>query len=439
MTRYIIKNGKILIKNKTLKTDILIENGTIKQIEKDIPVLGDKTEIIDAKGRQVFPGGLDPHVHMELPTPAGISSDDFLSGSKAALAGGTTSIIDFVTPKRGQSFIEAYEERDALARESIIDYKFHVSPTWWGNNSAHEMEFLKKEKGVHSFKCYMAYRDSIGIDDETLLKVMKTAKRIKALVTLHAEIDEIIVANRKRYIREGKTSPLYHPLSRPPKAEIKAVEKAIKMAASVNCPIYFVHVSTDGAIKLIQEAQQYGQEVYAETCPQYLLLDDSVYNQDFEKAAPFVLSPPLRKKEDQEALWEAIAQGNIQTIGTDHCPFNLHGQKDLGKDDFTKIANGAGGVEHRMSLLYTYGVLEGRISFQQFIDITSKNAAQIFQFDGKGELKIGMDADLVIWGENKELVISAKTHHQRCDSNIYEGMEVKGTVERVFSKHITHA
>ena len=433
MTAQIIKNGEILHKGKTLLTDILIKNGIIKQIEKDIPAFGDKTEIIDANGKQVFPGGLDPHVHMELPTPAGFSSDDFLRGSKAALAGGTTSIIDFVTPKRGQSFIKAYEERDALARKSLIDYKFHVSPTWWGDKSAYEMEFLKREKDVHSFKCYMAYQDSIGIDDETLLKVMKTAKQIKALVTLHAEIDEIINEKKKQFIHEGKTRPFYHPLSRPPEAEIKAVEKAIKMAAKVNCPIYFVHISTAGAIKLIKEAQHSGQEVYAETCPQYLLLDDSVYNGDFEKAAPFVLSPPLRKKADREALWEAIADRTIQVIGTDHCPFNFHGQKDLGRNDFTKIANGAGGVEHRMSLLYTFGVLKGKISLQQFVDITSKNATKIFRFKGKGEIKVGMDADLIIWDKNKESIISAKTHHQHCDNNIYEGVKIKGMPVKVLT------
>jgi dihydropyrimidinase len=296
------------------------------------------------------------------------------------------------------------------------------------------MEILVREYGVNSFKCYLAYQQTIGISDEVLKEVMETARRLNSLVTLHCEIDEIIQKNITCFVSEGKTAPKFHPLSRPPEAEILAVKKAIKLASLNGCRIYIVHVSTAGALDLIRKAQKSGMEVYAETCPQYLLLDDGVYDQPFEKSAPFVMSPPLRKKEDQEALWEAIADGTIQTIGTDHCPFNLKGQKDQGIDNFTLIPNGAGGVEHRLSLLYTFGVRTDRITVQQFIRVTAENSASIFKQKNKGQIKPGYDADLVIWDPNREAVISAKTHFQNCDSNIYEGIKVRGSAEMVIAK-----
>jgi len=260
---------------------------------------------------------------------------------------------------------------------------------------------------------------------------MKTVRKLKALVTLLCEDDAIIRKNSSKFISEGNTSPKFHPLSRPPEAEVLAVKKAIDLAAITGCKIYIVHVSTSGAVELIRNTQKSGIEVYVETCPQYLLLDDHVYDQSFERSAPFVMSPPLRKNEDREALWEALADGTIKTVGTDHCPFNLKGQKDRGKNDFTLIPNGAGGVEHRLSLLYTYGVLAKRISMEQFVKLTSEIPAAIFGIKNKGRIKPGYDADLVIWNPDKESVISAKTHHQNCDSNIYEGIKVKGEAETV--------
>jgi len=430
MKNLLITNGLIYSSGRIVQVDILIKKGKIDQIAQGIPAAPEMLTV-EASGKLIFPGGIDPHVHMELPSPAGKSSDDFFTGSRAAIAGGTTAIIDFVTPVRGESFINAFIKREKLAQKSLIDYALHVSPTWWGKESAGEMEILVKEYGVNSFKCYLAYQDRIGISDAVLTEVMKTVRKLNALVTLHCEDDAIIRKNSAKFISEGNTSPKFHPLSRPPEAEVLAVKKAIDLAAITGCKIYIVHVSTSGAVELIRNTQKSGIEVYVETCPQYLLLDDHVYDQSFERSAPFVMSPPLRKNEDREALWEALADGTIKTVGTDHCPFNLKGQKDRGKNDFTLIPNGAGGVEHRLSLLYTYGVLAKRISMEQFIKVTSEIPAAIFGIKNKGRIKPGYDADLVIWNPDKESVISAKTHHQNCDSNIYEGIKVKGEAETV--------
>lgn len=428
----LLKDGLIHSEDRVFRGDILIQNGKI--IEIDAGITGShRSLIVNASGKWIIPGGIDPHVHMELPSPAGNSSDDFYSGSKAAIAGGTTTIIDFVTPNRGESFVTAFKARKELAKKSLIDYAFHVSPTWWGTESASEMEILVREYGVTSFKCYMAYQDTVGINDETLEKVMTTAKKLGAMVTLHCEVDELIRKNIRQFLSEGKTSIRYHPITRPPEAEIAAVQRAIQLAARTGCKIYIVHVSTAGAVDLIRKAQKSGIEVYAETCPQYLLLDESVYNEPFEKAVPFVMSPPLRKKEDQQGLWEAIADGTVQTVGTDHCPFNLKGQKDRGIDDFSMIPGGAGGVEHRMELLLTYGVLQKRMSISEYLKVTSENPAALFGIKNKGKLLPGYDADVVIWNPQAESVISAKNHYQNCDTNIYEGMKVSGKTEIVIA------
>jgi dihydropyrimidinase len=426
----LIRGGSVFSDGKFISGDIEIKDGIISRIGGGI-IKPDPCEIIEAYGKSIFPGGIDPHVHMELPTPAGNSSDDFYSGSRAAIAGGTTALIDFVTPERGESFIEAFKKRKKQAEKSLIDYTLHVSPTWWGNDSAKEMETLVKDYGVNSFKCYMAYQSTVGIKDVILMEVMKLAKNLGVLVTLHCEDDGIIQQNIHKYLAQGNLSPKYHALSRPPAAETLAIKKAIDFAAVTGCKIYIVHVSTAGAVDLIRKARNSGLEVYGETCPQYLLLDDSIYDQPFEKSAPFVISPTLRKKEDQEALWEGLADGTLLTVGTDHCPFNLKGQKEMGKEDFTKIPNGAGGVEYRLALLYTFGVLTKKISLRRFIEITSENPATIFGLKNKGFINPGMDADLVIWEDDKESMISIKTQNQHCDSNIYEGFKIKGNPSTV--------
>ena len=429
---FLIKNGLIVNADSSFKSDILSVDGKISRIEKNIAVPDLESSIIDASDCLILPGGIDTHVHLHLPTPAGFSADDFATGSKAALAGGTTSFIDFVTPHRGQSIVEALRLRRQEAANSLCDVKLHVSPVEWTNQTEQEIIHCIKNEGIKSFKVYMAYQSTIGLRKEDIFKVMKVVGKHGGIVTMHCEMDEIIEKNRKQLLSQGKTAPKFHPLSRPNAVESEAVKNAIALAEKAECPLYIVHVSTHEALDHIHKAQSKRQPVYAETCPQYLLLDESLYDQPFDQACAYVMSPPLRKKEDREALWQAIADGIILTVGTDHCPFTLE-QKRLGLHDFTKIPNGAGGVEHRMSLLYTYGVLQNRISLQKFVEITSTNAAKIIGwFPQKGIIQAGSNADLLVWDPNAKQKISAKTHHQNCDLNVYKGFEVQGLPKYTF-------
>jgi dihydropyrimidinase len=428
--RLLIKKGTIVNSDITFISDVLVEDGKIIKIKNNIQPESLSDKIIDATDCYIMPGGVDPHVHMHLPSPAGFSSDDFYTGSNAALQGGTTTIIDFVTPQKGQSLSDAIGQRKLEAAKSLTNTYFHVSPIEWRESM--EEEIIKSfDDGFKSFKVYMAYKSSIGLNDDVLLKVMKAVSKAGGIVTVHCELGDDIDELRDKYAQEGKLTPEYHPLSRPNKYEAEAVKKAIELAKEANCPIYIVHVSTNESLKYIKEAQANKQVVYAETCHQYLLLDDSKYIGDFKQTAPYVMSPPLRKKKDNDSLWLAIANGTIKTIGTDHCPFTLK-QKETGKKDFRFIPNGAGGVEHRLALLYTYGVLENKISINEFVALTSTNAAKIFGlFPAKGIIEVGSDADIVIWEKQKENTISVTTHHQNCDINIYEGIKTIG-----YPKHV---
>ncbi len=427
----LIKNAQIVNAESIIQSDIYCKDGKIFKIEEGIEPMNSTDRVIDASGKLMFPGGIDPHVHMHLPTPAGFSADDFESGSKAALIGGTTTLIDFVTPHKGQKLAEAIAQRKEEARNAVCDYTFHVSPIEWREGLHKELVDVIQKEGLKSFKVYMAYKDSIGLGDDILFKVMQSIGQAGGVLLVHCELGDKIDELRDQLFRESKTSPFYHPLSRPAEWEAQAVKKAIDFADEANCTLYIVHVSSKESLTYIQEAQSRGQKVYAESCPQYLLLEDSVYDGDFENTAAYVLSPPLRKKEDQQALWQAINEKTVLTIGTDHCPFTF-AQKSRGIDDFRKIPNGAGGVEHRMALIYNYGVLEGKISLKQLVELTSTNAAKIFGlYPKKGKIAVGADADMVIWNPDSEEVISAKTHHQNNDQSIYEGMRIRGSVEVV--------
>jgi dihydropyrimidinase len=427
--KIIIKNATIVNFDSIKKADVLIKDKIIEKIDTEI--IEKNAKIIDAKDKYLFPGGIDPHVHMHLPTSSGFSTDNFDTGTRAALMGGTTMIIDFVTPHRGQSLVDAFLKRKQEAQNAHINVKFHVTPVEWRDSTADEMTELVEKYGVSSFKIYTAYKNSIGINDDAIIKVMQKAKELGALVTAHCENNEIIDYLREKYISEGKTDVRYHALSRPAEAEAEAIHRMIIFSKFVDTPIYIVHVSTRRGIEYISNAQNKGVKVFAETCPHYLLLDDSVYEQDFYKAAKFVLSPPIRKKFDQNALWQAIVNGNIQTIGTDHCPFNLKGHKDKGLNDFRLIANGAGSVEHRLKLLLTYGVYIDKISLQKFAEITAKNPAQIFKIKNKGQITEGYDADMYIYNPMGKNFISSQNHYQNCDSDIYEGVETIGKIETV--------
>lgn len=412
---------------------VLCEDGKIQRIAKKIPD-SEADEIIDADGQYLFPGGIDPHVHMHLPSPAGFSADDFYSGSKAALMGGTTTLIDFVTPTKHQTLLEALKQRKKEASDSLVDYSFHISPVQWTVTTEKEIKACIEQEGITSFKIYMAYKKSIGLPDDIIEKVLETVGKYGGLVSSHCELGDVIDAARTSFIKEGRTAPKYHPLSRPSKLEAEAVDHLIEMAHQADCSVYIVHVSTAESIPFIKKARENGQKVFAETCPQYLLLDDSKYLGSFRETAAYVMSPPLRKKQDNQGLWNALEKGLIQTIGTDHCPFTMT-QKERGISDFTKIPNGAGGVEHRIALLYTFGVLEEQISLHEFVALISTNAAKIFGlFPQKGSLQEGADADLIIWNPRVENIISAKRDHSNTDTSIFEGFKTKGKVSYVIAK-----
>jgi dihydropyrimidinase len=434
MKNLLIRQGTIVTSEKTFLSDILVCDGKISAIGENLSH-SEGDEIIDAPGKYIFPGAIDPHVHFDLPTPAGPSSDNFESGSIAGIYGGTTSFIDFVTPHKKESLITALESRLKDAENSKTDFGFHMSITSWNKNIAKEMEICVKQYGITSFKCYMAYKGVIGIEEEELYEVMKKAASLNALVTVHCEIGDEILRLQKMFLSDGENSPEYHALSRPPAVESESVKHVIALAQKANCPVYIVHTSVKESVEIIANAQQTGQRVYSETCPQYLLLDDSVYKLPLPESMKYVISPPIRKEEDQQALWAGLKNTTIQTVATDQCPFNLKGQKDVGLHNFARIPNGAGGIEHRLALLYTHGVLKNKISLNQFVALTSTSAAKIFGlYPQKGEIAVGSDADILIWNPETENIITSATHHQHCDSNIFEGFETKGIAEYVIAK-----
>jgi dihydropyrimidinase len=437
----VIKNGNIVTSNSEYTADVYCDAGVIKAIGKDLEVPAGTT-VVDGSGQYVFPGGIDAHTHMELPFMGMVSSDDFFTGTAAGVAGGTTSIIDFIIPNRNQSLLEARDFWMNNAKKSVADYAFHMAVTWFSDQVKKEMEHVHKHDGIQSFKIFMAYRGAIGVDDIELVQVLDVAHSLGALVTSHCEHGDAVVALQNRLFNAGKTDPKYHPQSRPAYLEGEATNRVIQLArvaadgrnghsasAKDSQPVYIVHLTCKESMDAVYRARQEGQKVMVETCPQYLLLDDEVYEKpDFEGAA-YVMSPPIRPKGHQEYLWNALANNAIQTVATDHCPFRQVDQKVAGKNDFRKIPNGAAGIENRMSLMYTYGVATGRISLQQYVDVTSTQAAKIFNmYPRKGTIAVGSDADLVLYDPKGSSKISAKTHHQKVDRNIFEGFELKGKV-----------
>jgi len=435
MKPILILNGILVNGESSFKADIAASKGVILNIGKLIPEDFPGYKIIDAKGKYIFPGGIDPHVHLQLPTPTGPSCDDFLSGSKAAIGGGTTYLVDFVTPAHRQLLKEALSLRRKESEKSLLECALHMGITWYDETIPEQMEWCVNELGIKSFKAYLAYKGSIGIEYWELEQVMKRATALYAIVLVHCEEGGAIVQNQKKFISEGKTEPLYHALSRPAEVESESVKKVIDLCRKTGCKTYIVHTSTAKSIEYIREAKKEGLPLFCETCPQYLLLDESVYSKPLPDSLKYVISPPIRSKLDQKVLWEALADGTVDVISTDHCPFNTFGQKDIGIHDFTKIPNGAGGIENRLALLYSYGVLTKKISLQQFVGLTSTHAARIFGlYPQKGAIKVGSDADLVIWNPDVRSVISVETQLQKCDSNIYEGMIFSGEAEYVLSR-----
>ncbi len=429
----LIKNGQIVTAVDNYTADILVEDDKVSVIGRRLDMEADKT--IDASDKLVIPGGIDPHTHMELPFGGTSASDDFLTGTRAAAHGGTTTIIDFAVQYHGESLIQAVDNWHKKAEgKTAIDYGFHLITTDLPDERVPEMKQLINE-GVMSFKLFMAYPGVFLADDATIFRAMKNAGQAGGLVCMHAENGIVINEIIKHALAEGKTAPKYHALTRPTKAEAEGVHRAIAIAEMADAPVYIVHLSCSDALEEVREARDAGLPAYAETCPQYLFLDYSYYEQEGFEGAKYVMTPPLREKWNQDKLWQGLAGNDLQVISTDHCPFCFKEQKELGRDDFTKIPNGGPGVEHRMSLIYNGGVVAGRISLNRFVELTSTAAAKLFGlFPRKGTIAVGSDADIVIFDPNEEQTISAATHHMNVDYSAYEGMTIRGAVKSVLSR-----
>ena len=432
----LIRNGRIVTAVDDYEADVYVEGEQIRMIGRDLPVQAER--VMDARGRLVIPGGVDPHTHMDMPVGTTTTSDDFETGTRAAAFGGTTTIIDFANPDPGQPTLEALDAWMEKARgRAVIDYGFHMTITDMPPERLPEMTRLAG-MGITSFKLFMAYPGRLYLDDGSIYRVMRQAAEDGCMVTVHAEngivIDEIV----RRAIEEGHREPRFHALTRPTRMEGEAVHRAIAIAEVAGVPVYIVHVSCADALDEVRRARDRGVRAFAETCPQYLFLDQSCYDHEPALAARWVMTPALREKWNQEELWKGLRFGDLQTVATDHCPFLARGHKDLRLDSFTTIPNGAPGVENRMALVYTGGVVEGRLSLNQFVEVTSTAAARLFGlFPAKGTIAVGSDADLVIFDPERRETISVAnpaTHHMRVDYNAYEGITVQGHAETVIAR-----
>src|SRR5437899_4170670 len=431
----LIQNGTIVTAEKTFAADILVEGETIKEIRAGIaPAPAHKT--LDASGMLLLPGGIDAHTHLDMPFGGTTSSDDFETGTRAAAIGGTTSIVDFAMQGRGTRMRDALDMWSRKAQgKACIDYGLHMIVTDLAGAGLEDMDEMVKE-GVASFKLFMAYPNVLMVDDATIFKAMRQTAKNGALICMHAENGSVIDVIVQQALAEGKTAPIYHALTRPTQAEAEAVHRAIAMAEMAGVPVYIVHLSSEDALNQVREARDRGLPAFAETCPQYLLLsiEDQMPGKSFEEAK-YVFTPPLREKKNQPKLWDGLATDNLQVVSTDHCPFCFADQKQLGKDDFSKIPNGGPGVENRMQLLYHFGVSSGKITLQRYVEITSTAPARIFgMYPKKGTIAVGSDADVVLWDPNAEHVISAATHNMRCDFSMLEGWKVKGNARQVYSR-----
>ena len=428
----LIKNGKVVTASEIADADVFIEGEKITAIGNNLNVKAD--DVIDAKGKLIMPGGIDPHVHLDMPFMGTFSSDDYTSGTSAALFGGTTMLIDFVLQTQGKSLDHALKEWQGRSNgKACCDYSFHMAVTDFNENTKKEIKEMVEKEGITSFKTFMAYKGALMIDDRQMVGLMNEVKKCGGMVTVHATNGDMIDFLIAQHRSEGKLEPLYHYLSQPEITEAEASGRFADMAHYSGVPAYIVHMTCEGAHNHVRKAAERNQKVFAETCIQYLILDASLYENNFD-GAKWVMSPPLREKKDQESLWAGINQGSVQVVATDHCPFKWE-QKLLGKNDFSKIPNGHPAIEHRMELLFSEGVNKGKISVNKFVEITSTNAAKIFgMFPQKGSLAPGSDADIIIFDPNEEHVLSAKTHHMNVDYSAYEGWKVKGKTKTVIMR-----
>src|SRR5919199_1739647 len=429
----LIRNGRVVTAVDDYKADILIDGETVSTIGARLDLEADR--VIDAAGKLVIPGGIDPHTHMELPFGGTESSDDFRTGTIAAAFGGTTTIIDFAVQYKGQSLVEGLDNWHRKAEgKCAIDYGFHLITTELEDRQTEELHAVMDE-GVTSFKLFMAYPGVFLVDDATIFRAMSAAGERGGLICMHAENGVVINEIIKRALQQGRTAPKYHALTRPTRAEAEGVLRAIAIAEMAESPVYIVHLSCADALEQVREARDRGLPAFAETCPQYLFLSYDNYEEPGFEGAKYVMTPPLREKWNQAELWKGLKTDDLQVISTDHCPFCMKEQKELGRDDFTKIPNGAPGVEHRVPLIYNGGVVENRISLNRFVELTSTAAAKMFGlFPKKGTIAVGSDADICIFDPEKEQTLSARTHHMNVDYSAYEGKEIKGAADTVISR-----
>ena len=428
----LIKNGRIVTAVDDYVADIFIDGETVMTIGKSLEMEADV--VIDVAGRLVIPGGIDPHTHMELPFGGTSSSDDFFTGTRAAAHGGTTTIIDFAVQTKGQSMTAGVDTWHKKAEgKTCIDYGFHLITTEFEDGDEKEMYKLIDE-GISSFKLFMAYPGVFLADDATIFRAMSAAGTRGGLVCMHAENGIVINEVIKRFLADGRTAPKFHALTRPTIAEAEGVHRAIAIAEMAESPVYIVHLSSTDALNQVRQARDRGIPAFAETCPQYLFHSIDDYGDGWD-GAKYVMTPPLREKHNCGELWKGLKMDDLQVISTDHCPFCMKEQKELGKESFDKIPNGAPGVENRMALIYNGGVVENRISLNRFVELTSTAAAKMFgMFPKKGTIAVGSDADIVIFDPNGETKFGVDHEHMNVDYSSYEGWTVRGKVETVLSR-----
>jgi dihydropyrimidinase len=430
----VVRGGTVVTAADTMSADVLIERESIAAIAASIPA--DGHTIVDAKGMYVFPGFVDPHTHLDMPFGGTITADDFFTGTRAAVLGGTTTIVDFALHTRGDSLKNALTAWHKKAEgKAVIDYAFHLTIADGRPETIGEIQRMIEDEGVNSFKVFMAYKGVLQVDDETIFKVLKAAAKYGGLVQVHAENGDVIECIVSQARADGKREPKYHALTRPVECEGEATHRAVRLAEIAEAPIYVVHVSSAMAADAIGEGRRRGLPVYGETCPQYLVCSVDDYDRPGFAGANYVMSPPLREKWNQKALLGKLKNVELQAFGSDHCSFNNKGQKELGKDDFSKIPNGAPTIEDRVSILYNSGVVAGVLGLNQFVALACTNPARLFGlFPKKGTIAVGSDADIVIWDPNATRTISAQEHHMNVDNNIFEGMQVRGRAKHVFSR-----
>ena len=427
----VIKNGTVVTADLTYKADVLVEGGKIVEIGPDLA--GDET--LDATGCYVMPGGIDPHTHLEMPFMGTYSSDDFESGTRAALAGGTTMVVDFALPSPGQGLLDALQMWDNKSTRAHCDYSFHMAITWWSEQVFNEMEAVVRDRGITTFKHFMAYKGALMVNDDELYASFQRCAELGAIPMVHAENGDVVAELSAKLLAEGNTGPEAHAYSRPSQVEGEATNRAIMIADMAGVPLYVVHTSCEESHEAIRRARQQGKRVWGEPLIQHLTLDESEYfDKDWDHSARRVMSPPFRNKKHQESLWHGLQAGSLSVVATDHCAFSTD-QKRYGVGDFTKIPNGTGGVEDRIPLLWTQGVATGRLTPEEFVAVTSTNIAKILNcYPKKGAIREGADADILVLDPKKEKTISAATQASAIDYNVFEGMQVKGLPRYVLTR-----